>query len=367
LQSGSLRVLDPLSGEGTSGTQNTALTAGGLFGQSMDGQMAAWRAGDRGGSVSEGAALGYAPEASNDAPEAAFNAVLKAPAMAQPRWSAWGSGFGAGQSLKGDTATGSATFADRAAGGAIGVDHLVNPNLMFGVAVGGSSATFSVSDRATSGRVEGGHVGAYAMQRFGDGYLSMLASYGHFTNDTTRTISSVGLEEIAKGTFGSDQFGGRMEIGRTWGFGRFAVTPFAAVQASQLRQAAYTENSVAGSAPGVLGLSYRAIAVTSLPSFVGAEFNGRFDFGNGMTWAPFVRTAWVHEFRPTRAISASLVTIPSQSFVVEGARAASDAVKVDLGSRLVLNHWSELSTRVTGEFSNRGQSYAGSGALKVSW
>jgi outer membrane autotransporter protein len=293
--------------------------------------------------------------------------MLKGAGIAQPRWSAWASGFGAGQSLKGDTAVGSASFTDRAAGGAIGLDRMVNPDLLFGLAVGGSSATFSVSDRATSGQVEGGHVGAYATQRFGEGYLSALASYGHFANSTTRTISGIGPDETAKGSFGSDQIGGRLEIGRSWSFGQFAATPFAAVQVSQLHQAAYTESSVAGSAPGVLGLSYRPIDVTSLPTFVGAQFDGRFAFTDDMMWAPFVRAAWVHEFRPTRDIAASLTTIPSPSFVVDGARAASDAAKVDLGSRLVLNHWIELSARVSGEFSNAGQSYAGSGALRVSW
>jgi hypothetical protein len=40
---------------------------------------------------------------------------------------------------------------------------------------------------------------------------------------------------------------------------------------------------------------------------------------------------------------------------------------VDLGSRLVLNRGWELSARVTSEFSRLGQSYAGMGALRVSW
>ena len=126
------------------------------------------------------------------------------------------------------------------------------------------------------------HVGAYAMQRFGANYLSAQIAYSHFNNTTTRTITGVGTTEAAQGSFGSDQLGGRLEIGRSFDFGITAVTPFAAIQAARLWQGAYTEASTAGAAPGVLGLSYAAQSVTSLPTFLGAKFDGRVAFGNGM-------------------------------------------------------------------------------------
>ena len=364
LQAGSVRVLDQLSGEGTSGTQNTAFNSGALFGQTMDGQMEAWRAGNRGG-VAGGAPLGYAAERPSGA--ASAFAALKAPAMVQPQWNAWAAGFGAGQTLSGNAGTGSASFNDRAAGGSMGVDHLVNPDLLLGIAAGGSSATFSVDDRTTSGRLEGGHVGAYAMQRFGASYLSAQIAYSHFNNTTTRTITGIGPLETAKGAFASDQLGGRLEIGRAFEYGPVSVTPFAAIQAARLWHGAYTETSAAGAAPGVLGLSYAAQTTSSLPVFVGVKFDGRADFGNGMIWTPFVHAAWVHEFEPSRTITASLVTLPVPAFTIAGASAASDAARLDLGSRLALNRWWEVSGRVTGEFSSLGQSYSGIGSLRASW
>jgi outer membrane autotransporter protein len=364
LQAGSPRVLDQLSGEGTSGTQNTAFTAGWLFGQTLDGQMQAWRIGNRGNVIND-AALGYAAEQPTG-PASAFNA-LKAPAMVQPQWHAWAAGFGAAQSLTGDATIGSASFDDRVAGGAIGVDRLVNPDLLIGVAAGGSSSTFSVDDRATSGRLDGAHLGGYAMQRFGASYFSAQLAYSHFNNSTTRTISAIGPDEIAKGSFSSDQVGGRLEIGRSFDFSSVLVTPFAAVEAARLWQQAYSETSITGVGPGVLGLSYAAHAVFSLPVFLGARFDGRADLGNGMILSPFVYAAWVHEFEPTRDITASLITGPVSAFTIEGARAASDAGRVDIGSRLVLNRWWELSARFTGEFSSVGQTYAGMGSLRVNW
>ncbi|WP_083636473.1 autotransporter domain-containing protein [Bradyrhizobium sp. AS23.2] len=362
LAAGSVGVLDKLSGEGTSGTQNTAFAAAAMFGQTMDGQMNAWRVGSRGGAAGSGA-LGYAEARPVTS---AFNA-LKAPPLVQPQWHAWASGFGAGQSLTGDAATGSAGFSDRIAGGAVGVDRLVNPDLLVGIAAGGSSATFNVDDRATSGRLDGAHVGAYAMQRLGATYVSAQLAHSHFNNSTTRTIAGVGPDEIAKGSFGSDQFGGRLEIGHTYDFSTVAVTPFAALQAARLWQAGYTETSVSGAGPGVLGLSYAARNVSSLPLFLGSKFDARYDLGGGMMWMPFANVAWVHEFSPTRGVTAALVSLPVAGFTVEGARAASDAGRVELGSRLVLNSWSELSARFTGEFSNVGQSYAGTGSLRINW
>ncbi|WP_298885539.1 autotransporter domain-containing protein [uncultured Bradyrhizobium sp.] len=364
LQAGSVRVLDQLSGEGTSGMENSAFAAGTQFGQTMDGQMNAWRTGNR-GSVPNGGALGYAVERSSG-PMSAF-AALKAPAMVQPLWNVWASGFGAAQSLSGNATIGTAAYSDRVGGGSVGLDHLLSPDLLVGLAVGGSSASFSVNDRATSGRLDGGHVGAYAMQRFGATYLSAQIAYSHFGNSTTRTITGIGADEIAKGSFGSDQLGGRFEIGRAFQYGALTVTPFAAIQAAQLWQVAYTETSSAGAAPGVLGLSYAAHRVSSLPSFLGAKFDGRVDLGNDMIWSPFANAAWVHEFNPTRDVTATLVSMPAPFFTVEGARAASDSGRVELGSRLALNRWSELSGRVTGEFSRAGQSYAGIGSFKVSW
>ena len=85
------------------------------------------------------------------------------------------------------------------------------------------------------------------------------------------------------------QLSGRLEIGRSFAFNSVTVTPFAAVQAAQLWQDAYTETSTAGGLPGLLALSYAAHTVSSLPTFLGTKFDGRYETGNGMVWMPFVR------------------------------------------------------------------------------
>ena len=86
---------------------------------------------------------------------------------------------------------------------------------------------------------------------------------------------------------------------------------------------------------------------------------------NGVAWSPFARAAWVHEFEPTRQITASFLAVPGASFAVDGARAASDSVKLDVGSRVAFNSRTALTATLTGEFSDRTQSYAGRLGLRT--
>jgi uncharacterized protein with beta-barrel porin domain len=83
--------------------------------------------------------------------------------------------------------------------------------------------------------------------------------------------------------------------------------------------------------------------------------------------APYARLAWVHEFEPTRDITASFIAVPGASFTVDGASAASDALRVSLGSKLNMSASAALFVSLDGEFSGRGTMYGGKGGLKVSW
>jgi hypothetical protein len=69
-----------------------------------------------------------------------------------------------------------------------------------------------------------------------------------------------------------------------------------------------------------------------------------------------VRLSWVHEFKPDRAINASLIALPAAAFTVDGPHA---------GAKLALapNAW--LFASFDGEFSSRSQSYAGKGGARV--
>jgi len=75
----------------------------------------------------------------------------------------------------------------------------------------------------------------------------------------------------------------------------------------------------------------------------------------------------VHEFEPVRDLTATLLTLPLATFGVEGARAARDSARIDLGSKLAINRNAWLFASFGGEFSNISQAYAGKGGVRFTW
>ena len=77
--------------------------------------------------------------------------------------------------------------------------------------------------------------------------------------------------------------------------------------------------------------------------------------------------SWVHEFEPTRDITATFLTVANSTFTVDGPRAARDAAHIDVGSKLAITRTVSLFGTFTGEFSDRSQLYSGNGGLRVMW
>ena len=152
-------AFDTLSGEGISAAQQTAFGAGNVFATMMMDQGAFWRGGaaaDRADHTADPngvtyAPLGYASEKPASGPFAAMPA--KAPLFEQ-RWRGWVAGFDGTSSLRGEADPGSASQRERIAAAAAGLDYQVNPDLLVGAAAGGSTSSFSVPDRSTSGNLQ---------------------------------------------------------------------------------------------------------------------------------------------------------------------------------------------------------------------
>jgi uncharacterized protein with beta-barrel porin domain len=153
-----------LSGEGVSGTQETAFGAASMFNSIMMDQGAFWRnreTVDVNGVSFAGAPLAYAAAKKPKSEHPAFKAMLmKAPPMVEPRWRAWLTGFDGTWKLDGEAGIGSATLSHNTGGLAAGLDYQFAPDLLAGFAFGGSSSNFSVRDRITSGHLEGAHSAA---------------------------------------------------------------------------------------------------------------------------------------------------------------------------------------------------------------
>ncbi len=352
-------ALNVLSGEGVTGTQETTFGASNMFLSVMMDQGQFWRSGDviDPNGVSYPAASAYAAMPGKAMP-------MKAPPPIDlPRWRGWFAGFDGSFKLGGDPTVGSANLNHNTAGGAAGIDYQVNPNLLLGATAGGSFSRFSVADRFTSGNIDGAHLGAYGVSRFQQTYAAAAFTFGAFNNQTSRTVVGVGPTGIEFGRFDSYLLGGRVETGFVQRFGRFTVTPFAALQFSEIWQPTFTETSTGG----LIGLTYRSKTVDSLPTFLGAQLDTRLNLVNGMVWAPYARVSWVHEFDPVRADAATFVTLPLAAFTVDGAHAARNFARIDVGGKLTIGKNAWLFSSFVGEFSNVSQMYAGKAGLRVAW
>lgn len=287
--------------------------------------------------------------------------------QAPPDWSAWSAGFGGAQWLNANATTGAAASQQSVGGGAFGGDYRAGPDTLVGFAVGASTLGYSMSANGASGQATGTHVGVYGLHDWRAFYVNAAMVFSRFDGSLTRQVTGIGTTETERSQAVATQFGGRVEVGRPFAVGQASITPFAALQPSQFWQPATTETgTTANGGPGVFALSYQGQSTTSLPSFLGAQIDGRTEIDSHAASA-WLRLAWVHEFMTARPVTAGFSGLPGSQFTVDGATAASDAARIDLGARYALNAQMALFANATAELSNRGQGVGGSVGLKWVW
>jgi outer membrane autotransporter protein len=290
------------------------------------------------------------------------------PRTLERTWRAWFTGFGQGETVHSQLPLGTSRQDNSLYGGAGGLDYQLFPNTLVGVAAGGSSASFSVPSLATTGSVDGGHIGIYGATTLGPFYAQSSSTLSVFRNHETRNVTPFGgvNGETERGDFTSKELRSRLEFGRKCIWADFSLTPFAAMEIAKLWSNAFTETGNAGG-PGLFTLSVPAASHVSAPAFVGARLEKAFILANGWVFTPSASLAYVHEFSPLRDQFGALASLPASAFVVDGARPASHAAQVQTGGKLALNSWAAVYADFEGEFSNRAHTYAGKGGVKVSW
>jgi len=145
------------------------------------------------------------------------------------------------------------------------------------------------------------------------------------------------------------------------------ITPFVALQPAQLWTPAIAGSSFAQSGgPGVFTLNYQAQATTSLPTFLGAQLDAE-TMLDSRPFKAWIRAAWVHEFLPDRGVTAGFTVLPGSTFSVDGARAASNAARLDLGVKYAVGNQTSLFANGNVELSDRGQSVGATVGLRIVW
>jgi uncharacterized protein with beta-barrel porin domain len=179
-------------------------------------------------------------------------------------------------------------------------------------------------------------------------------------------VTVAGIDQL-RAQFKANAWSGRVEGGyrfvTPW-IGGIGITPYAAGQFTTFDLPAYAEQAIAGANP--FALAYGSQSVTDTRSELGLRTDKSLAAWSGVLTLRG-RFAWAHDFNPDRAIGATFQALPGASFVVNGARQASDSALTTASAEFTrMNGWSTAAT-FDGEFSNVSRSYAGKGVVRYAW
>ncbi len=356
--------LTQASGETATGSQQIAMGATTQFMGSMTDVFAAGRGGTAPGAMGFADTNADTSTAKSRAARDAYAMFTKAP-LAQaydPRWSVWASGFGGTQTTDGNAAAGSNTSSSRIGGVAVGADYLISPNTVAGFAMAGGGTSFSVTGGG-SGRSDLFQIGGFVRHSIGSTYLSGALAYGWQDVTTNRSV----MTDQLQARFSPNTFSGRFEVGNrtvtSWQ-GGLGLTPYAAVQFTAVMLPAYAETAVAGS--NAFALSYTSKTVNDTRSELGLRTDKSFAVNDAILTLRG-RAAWAHDFNTDRAASATFMSLPGASFVVNGAAAAHDAALTTASAEMSFISGISLAATFEGEFSDVTRSYAGKGVVRYTW
>jgi uncharacterized protein with beta-barrel porin domain len=357
--------LSQASGELATGSQQTTFNAMNQFMGVLTDPFIDGRGDGQGGGTST--ATGYASTQKPAAIRDAYAMFTKAPPAVsfEQRWSVWAAGYGGSQTTDGNAALGSNTATSRIAGTAVGADYRISPFTIAGFALAGGGTSFSVNGSG-SGRSDLFQAGAFVRHNVGPAYISAALAYGWQDITTDRTVTIAGVDQL-RARFNANAWSGRVEGGyrfvTPW-LGGIGLTPYAAGQFTTFELPSYAEQVVSGA--NTFALAYGARSVTATRSELGLRADKSFAMSNAILTLRG-RAAWAHDFNPDRTVGATFQTLPGASFVVNGARQASDSALTTASAEVKwINGWSAAAT-FEGEFSDVSRSYAGKGVVRYQW
>ena len=338
-------MLTQMSGEGIAGAQTASYAAVSQFATAVRGQGMDWVMGPMGNPGKAGS-----------------------PQKPGPQWRSWAAAMGSNGHIDGVGSVGSATVSARGGGGLAGLEVRINENFVVGIAAGGFTSSYTVSERATSGKQTGGIGAVYGVARFDRLYAMGLVSYGDFGTKSTRYVAGPVGVETATGSFSSNAWTGRMELGYRFENPLANVSPYVAIQGTSLGNSGFTETTTtAAGAAGAMGLAVQGRGGSSVPGALGVQLDRRFSIDDDWAIRPVLRLAWVHEFSGTRAVTAGLAAIPASAWTVQGASAATDAADINLSVQVLHRNGLALTASAAAYAAPRATGMQGQLRVSYQW
>jgi T5SS/PEP-CTERM-associated repeat protein/autotransporter-associated beta strand protein len=367
--SGLMAGLDQVSGQGAAQVTQTGTNASNMFMNAMFDPFATGRtSGGGGGAMSYASAdeaMAYAGNKRGRVVKAANDIVT--PSMRDdrfdPRWGVWASGYGGTTTTDGNAAVGSSDVRSSGYGVVAGADYRVSPQTIFGFALGGGGSRFTVSQGLGSGSADMFQAGLFARHDMGAAYLAAGGSYTYQDVTTTRTVTVAGSDQL-EANFTANTFAGRAEGGYRLGSAVASVSPYAALQVTQINLPSYSEATMSGGSTFALSYGSNDTTITR------TELGARMEHSIAMQAALLTlrgRAAWAHDEGNDGVVSATFASLPGSTFTINGAAPAKDLALVSAGVDLRLANNVSLGGSFEGEFSSTTRGYGGKGHIRYVW
>ncbi|VIO78305.1 autotransporter domain-containing protein [Bradyrhizobium ivorense] len=368
------RNLEQAEGQGATGSQQTTFNAmtqflGVMTDPNIDGRgEAAVPAAAAQYAAADSEALAYASKgnARSQGEREAYAAIYRKappPVVYEPRWSVWAAGFGGSQTTDGNAVLGTADTRSSIYGTAVGADYRFSPNTIAGFALGGGGTSFSLGNALGTGRSDLFQAGAFIRHNEGPAYITGALAYGWQDVTTNRTVTIAGLDQL-RANFNANAWSGRVEGGWRYATPWMGITPYAAGLFTSFDLPAYSEQVITGT--NAFAQTYSSKTVTASRSELGLRSDKSYLVQDGVLILRG-RAAWAHDFNTDRTVSATFQTLPGASFVVNGARPASDLALITGSAEMRWRNGFSVAATFEGEFSDVTQSYAGKGVVRYSW
>lgn len=369
-------VYNSLSGAGTAAWEQAALTANDQVMMGTGHHVTNWLNNGHFGQIAMGAP---GNQMSSNTQASGGSSQLRKPLDYQ----VWVEGFRGRGFTGGDGAVGSSNNDYHLSGGTVGINRQISTDWLAGVALGKSSASYSVSGADSSGSFSGTHLAMYSAWRGKSAYVEGTVGFGSYKNSENRFVmipgtilppqggvaipGVTGYSENLRGQFDSRSYSVRLESGmRLPEVHGVQLTPFAAVQTTRLKMSGFRENQTTG-ASSAIGLDYPGQVINSTPASLGGQIDMSEALSGDMTLSGWLRLAWSHEFETKRTVTSSFISAPGYSFTVDGAAAPKDSAAVDVGLNLQVNRRASIFARFSGNYGHANHYTAGSVGLSILW
>jgi uncharacterized protein with beta-barrel porin domain len=332
--------------------------------------------GNRGGSPpglnGYGPALGFAPEVQQSPQEqAAYDAVTPhEPLDALMRslnrdysHSIWASAYGGYSQFTGNSGASTATVTTGGGGLASGIDFRLNPDTVFGFALGGGATSWSLSAAQGSGTSDTVQAGVYGSHRFGSGYISGTLAYAFNAMNTKRNLTAPNAQLAAK--FDSNGATGRVEGGYRFGRPDFGIAPYIAGEFSALYTPSYSETTASG-AQG-FAMSYNSKTDTNERAETGIWFDKFMRGDNDSIVRLGAKIGYAHDWWSNSSFNAQFLSLPTQSFTLTGIKPPADFGLGSLLAEVRFRNGVSLSAKFDAEAGSNAYSLAGTGTFRYSW